>query len=281
MPVGDINASAAAIRAALVNIICYSPEGSGVPSISATGVIIDSRGIILTNAHVAQLFLLADRGIECGIRTGSPATLAYNAALVFISPAWIHTNPSTLAEPLPMDTGESDFALLAITKSATNTPLPSSFPAVPLAEDQPVLGEPVVVGSYGAQYLQASAIVDALYPTIVFDTIQDGYTFSAGTIDLVSLGSTAASQEGSSGGGAVDASGKLTATITTVSSSQGDTSTHDLSAITASYIRHDYAVETGYALDTLLAEKVADMIANFAPQMPALEAQLITTSVSH
>ena len=69
--------SATALRNALVNIICSVPIGSDLHSISGSGIIIDSKGIILTNAHIAQYFLFADRDVSCVIRSGSPATNKY------------------------------------------------------------------------------------------------------------------------------------------------------------------------------------------------------------
>ena len=42
-------------RSALVNILCEAT--APLRSTSGSGVIIDSRGVILTNAHIAQLFL--------------------------------------------------------------------------------------------------------------------------------------------------------------------------------------------------------------------------------
>src|SRR3989344_9558890 len=39
-------------RAALVNILCTSR--TGINGISGSGIIVDSRGVILTNAHVGQ-----------------------------------------------------------------------------------------------------------------------------------------------------------------------------------------------------------------------------------
>ncbi len=51
-----LNTSAIALRTALVNIICYAPANGVLHSISGGGVMIDPRGIILTNAHVAQYF---------------------------------------------------------------------------------------------------------------------------------------------------------------------------------------------------------------------------------
>ena len=64
-------------RAALVNILCETSSGSLHP-VSGSGVIIDPRGVILTNAHVAQYVLLASQpnvGLTCMIRTGSPAQI--------------------------------------------------------------------------------------------------------------------------------------------------------------------------------------------------------------
>src|SRR3989338_8466958 len=129
----SLDASAVALRAALVNIICYAPAGSGLRSISGSGVIVDSKGIILTNAHIAQHFLLADRAVSCTIRVGSPAVDSYTASLIYISPAWIQANANILTQTNPSGTGEYDFAFLAITKSATSVALPSSFPFISLA----------------------------------------------------------------------------------------------------------------------------------------------------
>lgn len=269
----EFDASAAALRAALVNIICYVPPGSGVHSISGSGVIVDEKGIILTNAHIAQYFLLTHRGASCSIRSGSPARDAYTAALIYISPAWLKMNANIIIQTAPSGTGEHDFALLAITKSATTNPLPSSFPAVPLAILPILTNTPVVIASYGAQFLESNQIQSNLFPTIVFGSVKDIYTYGTNTIDVLSLGGSAAAQEGSSGGGVADAYGTLVGTITT-STVKGDTSSRTLAAITTSYIRAEYASETGQPLDLLLAQPLATSIANFAPQIPALESIL-------
>ncbi len=265
-----LDASASALVNALVNIICYVPAKSGLHSISGSGVIIDPKGIILTNAHVAQYFLLADRNVSCVIRAGSPATNSYKASLVYISPLWLRANPTVLIEESPTGTGEYDFALLAVTSNATTTPFPISFPYVPLATTPPDTGTPVVVASYGAQFLESSQIQSSLFPTLVFGSVKDVFTFAVNTIDVLALGGSAVAQEGSSGGGVVDARGMLVGTITT-STISGATDTRSLDAITASYIRAEYASETGSALDLILAEPTATAISDFAPQMPALE----------
>jgi len=267
---GGLDASATALRGALVNIVCYVPEGSPLHSISGSGVIIDPKGIILTNAHVAQYFLLADRGVSCVIRSGSPAADSYDATLIYISPLWLHTNADVLTQAAPSGTGQYDFALLAITGSATESPLPAQFPSLPLAQVPPVAGTPVVIASYGAQFLETNQIQSALFPTIVFGSVKEVYTFGTNTIDVLALGGSAAAQEGSSGGGIADASGSLVGTITT-STVSGSTDTRSLGAITASYIRGEYASETGRALDILLSEPTTTAVTDFVPKIPTLE----------
>lgn len=269
----SLDASASALRGALVNIICYVPKGSGLHSISGSGVVIDSKGVILTNAHIGQYFLLADRQVSCTIRSGSPAVDKYSAALIYISPAWLHANAAVLTEATPTGTGEYDFALLAITKSATNVPLPASFPFIALAKEPPLSNTAIVIASYGAQFLESSQIQSSLFPTIVFGSVKDVFTFVKNTIDVLALGGSVAAQEGSSGGGVADASGTLVGTITT-STIEGDTNTRSLSAITASYIRAEYASETGTALDLLLSEPTSTSVADFASQILALESIL-------
>jgi hypothetical protein len=268
--IAALDASASVLYAALVNILCYAPAGSGLRSISGSGVFVDPKGIILTNAHIAQYFLLADRGVSCVIRAGSPAADAYGAALVYISPAWLGANAGVLAQTAPSGTGEYDFAFLAVTKSATSTPLPYSFPFISLATLPPASGALVVIASYGAQFLASSQVQSSLFPTVVFGSVKDVFTFATSTIDVLALGGSVAAQEGSSGGGVSDASGVLVGTITT-STTEGATDTRSLTAITASYIRAEYASETGQALDSLLSEPPATAIADFAPLIPTLE----------
>ncbi|MCR4333791.1 MAG: serine protease [Patescibacteria group bacterium] len=264
-----LDVSAISLRDALVNIICFAPEKSGLHSISGSGVLIDPKGIILTNAHIAQYFLLADRGARCFIRVGSPAADAYEASLIYISPSWLKANADVLTQTVPIGTGEYDFAFLAVTKSITSSALPVSFPALPLATMPRDIGTPVAIATYGAQFLEASQIQSGLFPTVVFGSVKDVFTFDTNTIDVFALGGSAAAQEGSSGGGVVDVTGQMVGTITT-STVTGTTDKRSLDAITASYIRAEYANETGKALDLLLARPTSTSIADFAPQIPVL-----------
>ena len=241
-------------------------------------MIIDSRGLILTAAHVAQLFLLQDylgpNTVACLIRTGSPARRAYLAEPIYVSPTWIKNNPHTLTSTAPQGTGENDFALLGITDTATSTPLPNSYPAMPLATVDPLAGQDFAIGSYGAQYLTSSELNYSHFPILVFGTVQNRYTYHADTVDLVSVIGSAASQEGSSGGALVNSNGEVNGIITT-SSVAGTLATRALNAITVSHIRRSFTADTGQSLDSYIAgDSVNDLIASFAQTSKTLGAFL-------
>jgi hypothetical protein len=276
----DLTAAGGKLLKSLVNIVCVSSDPS-IPSISGSGVIIDSRGIILTAAHVAQLFLLQDYlgpdKVECIVRTGSPARRAYLAEPIYVSPTWVSNNPTTLTTASPQGTGENDFALLAITDTATSTPLPNSFPAVSLAPDDPQQNEKVAIGSYGAQYLTAAQLNYSLYPILVFGSIGSRYTYGTNTVDVVSIIGSAASQEGSSGGGIVDGNGQLQGIITT-SSIAGNLSDRSLNAITLSHIRRSYLADTGQNLDAVLQNNsLSALVASFAAESKLLGHTLVAS----
>jgi len=277
VPATPLESAAVTLRKALVNILCIAPPSSGIRSISGSGVIVDPKGIILTNAHIAQFFLLEKNSVSCTIRSGSPATARYKASLIYIPTAWVKENAGILNEEAPVGTGERDYGLLAVTRSATEESLPSSFSYIPLAAKAPATSTPVAIASYGSQSLVYDQIRSTLYPTIVFSSVKDVYTFARTTVDVIELGGSAAAQQGSSGGGVADVSGTLIGTITT-STTEGETSARILAAITASYIRADYANATGEPLNLLLAKPTAVSVADFAPNISALRS-LITAQL--
>ncbi|TAJ13882.1 trypsin-like serine protease [Patescibacteria group bacterium] len=243
-------------RASIVNVLCVTKTGGPLNSISASGVIIDPRGTIVTNAHVGQYFLLrnypSENFVECTIRTGSPAAPMYTAELLFISPSWIRDNANKINQDRPTGNGEHDYAFLRITGTVhKNILLPSSFPYLPLSVNPPTEGEQVLVAGYPAGFLGGITVQKNLYASSANTVVGELFTFISDTVDLFSLGGTVVSQQGSSGGAAVNGSGSLIGVIAT-SSDAPDTGSRDLRAITTSYIIADFQKETGVRLGTYL-----------------------------
>lgn len=236
----EINTEA---RAALVNILCTTKRGGYLHPITGSGVIVDSRGIVLTAAHVAQYFLLRDYGtpgnVDCIIRAGSPAEPRYRATLLYLPPAWVAENAPQIVKSEALGTGERDYAFLLITGTVNpNIPLPSGFPFLELDFSERVLGEQVLLASYPAGFLSGEIVATDLYASSALAYLTQLYSFEGapGDVDLFSIGGTILSQSGSSGGAAVPLkSGKLGGIITTAIL-EGPTGERDLRALTLAYI---------------------------------------------
>ncbi len=256
----------ALLKGAVVNIICL--PGGGLRGSSGSGVVVDSRGIILTVAHVAQNFLLRDYPTKgagtCYIRTGSPAANAYAADLIFISPQWLSENEATFLKSNPAGTGEHDFAFLAITRTITSKPLPSRFTYIPLSPSGTDIEErdQVGTGSYAAEFLTSSQIRSALYPTIKFAKIEDVYTFGRNTTDIFSVAAGSAAQEGSSGGAVMNSEDRLIGLIST-RTAKPDLALRSMQAITMDHIRRSFRNDMGADLDSYLKGDLPTLVSNF------------------
>lgn len=249
------------VRSALVNIICTTEIGGPFESISASGVIIDPRGVIITNAHAAQFFLLRDyprpNFVQCIIRTGSPATPKYTAELLFISPSWIGKNAEKLDDDAPTGNGEHDYALLRITGTvSSNVQMPSAFPFVLTALNSPPLGTDVLVAGYAAGFLGGISVAKELYASSAFSKVGQVYTYEGSTIDLLSVGGTIVAQQGSSGGAVTTTDGTLVGVIVT-STQAAETANRDLRAIATSYILRDFESDRGKSLQDVLSGSLA------------------------
>ncbi len=257
-------------RASIVNILCSAYGGGGVRSISGSGVIVDSRGVILTNAHIAQYLLLRDypskAAVDCVVRTGSPASALYRAELLYLPPAWIAANASQIKAEHGTGTGEHDYAFLLIT-STTNPAgtLPSSFPNIAMTASAPDTGDGALVAGYPAGFLDGQTIERNLYATSAFTTIGQLYTFNDPShIDVVSLGGTVVSQGGSSGGAVVRTyDGKLTGLIATATAGT-TTASRDLRAITVAYINRSLAASGKVGLAEFLSTDLKGTVSDFA-----------------
>jgi hypothetical protein len=271
-----------AARSALVNILCMSRSGGSLAPISGSGVIIDPRGIILTNAHVAQYVLLSESpniNLVCQIRTGAPASAKWTAEVIYIPPVWVKTHVSEINTEHPTGTGEHDYALLRIIGPITNQAVPSIFPSVPFDTRDAIgfLGDNVLGASYPAEFLGGMAAENNLYPVSSVSPINQLLTFGTSTVDVIAIGGVVEAQSGSSGGSVLNAWGRLIGLISTTSDAP-TTAGRDLRAIALSYINRDMLVQSGMDLSSFLTGDLTSEEADFnAATAPQLIQQYIQT----
>ncbi len=275
------------VRASLVNIFCLSETGGFFRPVSASGSIIDERGVILTNAHVAQYFLLADNpsvgNIACTIRTGSPARIAYKAELLYLPPAWMNANAQYIVQDTHPATGEDDYALLRITSSARlGESLPDSFLALTLFSFASSTLEntmPILIAGYPAGFLGGITINRELWAATSFTTLGDIFTFKDGdnrTPDFFSLGGVIQAQEGSSGGAVVSAYDGVLLGVITTRTAGATTGERDVHALSIPYIDERHLIHTGKNIIDYLRGDIAETARIFTTETaPKLAQQLI------
>jgi len=278
---GDINL---AVRETLVNILCLTDGfNANITPISGSGTIIDERGIILTNAHIAQYFLLENYPTEgfvnCLIRTGSPAKATYKATLLHLSSPWVSENASAITTENPLGTGEHDFALLLIDEALGNEVLPETFAFTkPNTEETAILrNDEILVGAYPAGFLGTKTIQQSLYASTAITKAMEFYTFKSGSLDVISLGGTVVAQQGSSGGAVVSRKGEMVGLIST--SSGGETTDdRDLRAISLSHIERSLVEHNGTTLEELLSGNIEQKATDFNETVASSLLQILVST---
>lgn len=249
------------VRASLVNILCVTKSGGPLMPISGSGIVIDARGIILTNAHIAQYLLLKDYivkdYVECIIRTGSPAYPLYTTELLYVSEAWIRENAVQIDSENPVGTGEHDYALLRITGTVSDDPI-GVIPHTPIDTKELAVdvGSEALVAGYPAGFVGGITIQKSLYPASSVTSVREVFTFATSTVDLISVGGSIVAQKGSSGGAVVGRDGRLKGLVVT-STQAASTNDRDLRAITLSHINRDIKMSTGYSLGEFLSRNLS------------------------
>lgn len=282
------------VRTAMVNIFCKTKTGGSFNPISGSGIVISKKGVILTNAHVAQYVLLKDYGVKdfisCIGRTGSPASPAYKIELLYFPPNWLTDNAKSIKAENPQGTGENDYALFLITETLTNTPLPESFSFIDIDTDQKhITGDiPVLLSGYPVNFLGGIETERELWLTSSPASITKLYYFNEKeNVDAFSVGSNIVAQKGVSGGGAINQwSGRLEGISTTVTDGT-TTGDRDLVAISIAHIDRSIKENTGKGLDDFLAGDLQKTLLEFTEKkLPGLtktltEAVESTSTPSH
>jgi S1-C subfamily serine protease len=287
--VGDssINRTISDPLAATVNIFCTFTSPTTIRTTTGTGFFVHSDGVILTNAHVAQYLLLEKTNLfgkaECLIRTGNPAKAEYVADLLYIPPTWIQKNASLIDNSAPMGTGERDYALLYVTKSATQTPLPVRFPALSVDTDllpTTIKNSTVLATVYPATDLLKNGAHTALLPKIATTTISELYTFGSNYADVFSIRGSQVGAEGASGGPIVSNNGKVIGMIVTRGDDNRD-GKGSLRAITISHIHRTIQEETGFSLEKNFSGNLEQRSYIFTTTLAPFLTQLLTTKISN
>lgn len=239
---------------------------------------IDSQGIVLTNAHVAQYVLIAQSGmsdLHCEVRTGAPAVNAWIPVVMYVPPIWIDLHGKDIVSAHSLGTGEHDYALLYMTTTTDGSPRPASFAYVSpdVREAIAFIDDNVLAASYPVELLGGSVIQGNLYPVTSITTVKGLLTFSVGKADAISLGGVIGAQSGSSGGGVVNQWNRLVGLITTTSEG-ATTGERDLHAVTTGYINRDLIAQTGTGLLGTLAKDAKSSTEAFKPQADILSQKL-------
>jgi len=241
--------STSALTSATVNVYCTYRSGKRSYSATGSGVFVGSRGVVLTNAHVALPFLLEDTKGEdianCHIRTGSPAKAAYRASLLYLDPSWIEKNLETIEEGALRGTGEGDFALLYVKDAPAGTVfpgLPVPFVYAPINES-----DDVILSGYPAENMSFKSTAKRLPYKAARSEIVSLYSFLDPYVDMVTIRGTELSRSGVSGGPVARASGELLGLMTAVENAKKKDD-RKLRAITLSYIDRLVTQKTGIPL---------------------------------
>ena len=272
-------------REALVNILCDT-KGGGVHPISGSGVFIDTRGVILTNAHVGQYFLLKDYpsrdNVSCTIRIGSPASPRYTATLIYLPPAWVSSNSTQIIAEQAKGTGENDYAFLLVTDSTGPTPVPLQFPHLTITIAEPDLSVSMLLAAYPAGFLDGSSIQKNLYVSSAYAAVKELFTFGVNRdVDLVSVGGTVVSQGGSSGGAVVRANDGVLQGIITTSTAADSTAERDLRAITLAHINRSLITQGQGGLVSFLSQDMLAAATRFASSTAPGEKELLVKAIEH
>lgn len=241
------------LEKATVNVFCRMKVGGATFQTTGTGSFVDSRGVIITNAHVAQYFLLASTTDaksknRCSIRTGSPAKEAYHAELLYMPLSWTEQYKGKVSKKSEgKGSGDNDFVLLYITDAKAGTVFPTLPISTVVTSDMPVS-----VAGYPADRLDFDGVKSGLKRIVASSSVTAIRSFTKPNQDILLVAPSKAGHKGVSGGPVVDSSGALVGIATTIGSDK-EKDLVSLRALTVNNIDRTIRAETGLSLSSMLS----------------------------
>ncbi len=262
------NTASASIRDVVVNIICTYTNGNYINVSTGSGVIISPRGVVLTNSHVAQFFILESYDpdlINCSIYKENISTYGYKGEMVYSSPEWIQNNYKSIGAEGARGTGEDDYALILITKN-TNPALgiPQIFPSAGIYDKEIKINDSVVVSGFPGGPASLLDISHAGKLQAAAVSVLEIFTFGGNKTDVITTSKSNVGAQGASGGGIFygesENSLDLVGIIATTDGSNGKAK---INGITTSYISRDIEKETGKSLNYFIKGDIASRVVEF------------------
>ena len=274
-------------RDAVVNLICKNGKYGKILT-TGTGVVIDPRGVIITNAHVASDWLFTEKWSPfinpyvCSVRTGLKANgPAYEAEVLYIARDRILSEATEISDQ--SDDGyekyaPKDYALLVVTDTGDpDMALPATFSYIPpYTGSIPQIGSSLYSIGYPARFTDTGINFRMFAsPLVVKETRTIVGTSGK---NIVAFQGVIAAQHGSSGGAIVNNQGQLVAIPTFFDklrdcqveevikgecSSIGKTSEEGvMNAITIKYVSDDLKKDIGLTLEEFVSRGNPKELAN-------------------
>lgn len=262
---------------AVVDLLCTENKENLIAG-AGSGVLIDPRGVILTNAHVAVDFLFGDYDdknamYSCTVRVGSPVKPRYRAQVLYMPRGYVETATAHLFDEDDSDFpyGVKDYALLYINRSSSvvdaTENLSEVHPFLSLySGPMPTLGSFLYLIGYPSRFLSPQIILwGKFYRTASPVNVLSTKSFTGSKeVDTVAFPGSIAGQYGASGGAVIKSGGELVAVPTFYEGDPGETTDEtNLNAVTIDYINRDLKTETGFTLKEFIARDVASLTDQF------------------
>lgn len=272
------------IKNSIVNVYCSIQNGRNVKVITGSGVVIDPRGIVLTNAHVGQFPLLQDSSIaqnmDCSIRTGSPVNKTYGVKTLYVSKDWINTHYRNISQINFSETGEADIAILQIVDKATGTATNKTFDYLLLSSSAPSINDQISIASYPADILGINGVNSLLTVQIEHLRVSNVFNFTySSQPELVETSDSIQAQHGSSGGALLNNQDQLTGIIAITVSGDSPLMKH-ARALTIPHISAVIQKDTGNSLNSLLSQSTDQISTQFEATKQGLIQRLIDGSAA-